>query len=93
MLIIGRCKLLLLLYYLFNSSGKMGPPPIEEPEYIRSCKNAKFKKILKLLHYIDKNVNVAERFRDLNVLEIRILSVDTNWRGKGIGKALIEKSM
>ncbi|XP_011341168.1 dopamine N-acetyltransferase isoform X2 [Ooceraea biroi] len=74
-------------------NGKMGPPPVEEPEYIRSCKNAKFKEILKLLHYIDKNVNVGERFRDLSVLEIRIISVDTNWRGKGIAKGLIDKSM
>jgi len=71
----------------------MGPPPPEEAEYIDSCKNAKFKKILKLLHYIDKNVNTDERFGDLNVLELRIISVNTNWRGKGIGKALIEKSM
>ncbi|KAH0944768.1 hypothetical protein HN011_009652 [Eciton burchellii] len=74
-------------------NGKMGPPPPEEAEYVHSCKNAKFKKILKLLHHIDKNVNTGERFRDLNVLELRIISVNTNWRGKGIGKALIEKSM
>jgi len=71
----------------------MGPPPAEEADYIRSCKNAKFRKILKLLLYIDKNVNAGDRFRDLNVLELRIMSVNTNWRGKGIGKALIEKSV
>ncbi|XP_020293505.1 dopamine N-acetyltransferase-like isoform X2 [Pseudomyrmex gracilis] len=74
-------------------NGKMDPPlDEEEPEYIRLCKNAKFKKILKLLHHIDRNVNVDGRFRDLNVLEIRIISVDTNWRGKGVAKTLIEKT-
>ncbi|XP_050445994.1 arylalkylamine N-acetyltransferase 1-like isoform X2 [Cataglyphis hispanica] len=74
-------------------NGKTDPPSDEEPEYIKSCKNPKFKKILKLLHHIDKSVNVNGQFRDLNVLEIKILSVNTNWRGKGIAKALIEKAM
>lgn len=71
----------------------MDPPSNEEPEYIRLCKNAKFKKILRLLHHIDKSVNMGGQFRDSKVLEIRILSVDTNWRGKGVAKTLIEKSM
>ncbi|GAB1866855.1 N-acetyltransferase domain-containing protein [Camponotus japonicus] len=74
-------------------NGKSEPPPEEEPEYIESCKNAKFKKILRLLHYVDKNVNVSGRFQDLNVLEIKIISVNTNWRGKGVAKALIEKTL
>lgn len=82
------------LYLIFSlCAGKMDPPSHEEPEYIQSCKNAKFKKILRLLHYIDKNVNVDGQFRDSNVLEIRIISVDTNWRGKGVAKTLIEKTM
>lgn len=72
-------------------NGKMAPLSNEEPEYIRLCKNAKFKKILKLLHQLDKGVIVGGQFRDSNVLEIRIVSVDTNWRGKGVAKALIEK--
>lgn len=73
-------------------NGKMDPPSNDEPEYIRSCTNAKFKKILRLLHHVDKNVNMDGQFRDLNVLEIRIISVDTNWRGRGVAKALIEKT-
>ncbi|XP_036142829.1 dopamine N-acetyltransferase isoform X2 [Monomorium pharaonis] len=73
-------------------NGKMGPLSDEEPEYIRLCKNAKFKKILKLLHHLDKGVNMVGQFRDSNVLEVRIVSVDINWRGKGIAKTLIEKA-
>lgn len=65
----------------------------EEPEHIRLCKNSKFKKILKLLHHVDKSVNLGEQFRDSNILDIKIISVDTNWRGKGVGKALMEKTM
>lgn len=71
----------------------MDPSSNEEPEYIRLCKNAKFKKILRLLHHIDKGVNTDGQFRDSNILEIRILSVDTNWRGKGVAKTLIEKTV
>ncbi|XP_072765267.1 arylalkylamine N-acetyltransferase 1 isoform X2 [Anoplolepis gracilipes] len=74
-------------------NGKADPPPDEEPEYIKACKNTKFKKILRLLYHVDKTVNKDGQFRDLNVLEIKILSVDTNWRGKGVGKTLIEKTI
>ncbi|XP_076661953.1 arylalkylamine N-acetyltransferase 1 isoform X2 [Halictus rubicundus] len=73
-------------------NGKMEPPAEDEPEYIVTCKNPKFKKILRLLNYVDRNVN-HEYFRGLNTIEIRIISVDTNWRGKGIAKALLEKTM
>ncbi|XP_015176965.1 PREDICTED: dopamine N-acetyltransferase-like isoform X2 [Polistes dominula] len=73
-------------------NGKMEPCEEEEPEYIKNCENSKFKMILRFLHYIDKNVNADGKFRNQNILEIRIISVDTNWRGKGIAKALIENT-
>ncbi|KAI4495724.1 hypothetical protein M0802_008347 [Mischocyttarus mexicanus] len=70
----------------------MDPYQEEEPEYIKNCENYKFKKILRFLHHVDKKVNADGKFRDQNILEIRIISVDTNWRGKGIAKTLIEKA-
>ncbi|KAG7199256.1 hypothetical protein KM043_018122 [Ampulex compressa] len=74
-------------------NGQMDPPSDEEPDYIQVCENPKFKKILRLLHYIDRNVNVDGQFQGLDVMEIRIISVDSNWRGKGVAKALIEKAI
>ncbi|XP_017791477.1 PREDICTED: dopamine N-acetyltransferase-like isoform X1 [Habropoda laboriosa] len=74
-------------------NGKMDPPSDEEPEYISTCENPKFKKILRLLNYVDRNVNRDGKFRGLNILEIRIISVDSNWRGKGIAKSLMEKAI
>ncbi|XP_024937375.1 dopamine N-acetyltransferase isoform X2 [Cephus cinctus] len=74
-------------------NGKMEPLKDDEPEYISSCKNSKFKKILRLLRYIDLNVNRAGRFSGQNVIEIRILSVDSTWRGRGVAKALMEKTI
>ncbi|KAL2720438.1 arylalkylamine N-acetyltransferase 1-like isoform X1 [Vespula squamosa] len=73
-------------------NGKSEPCEEDEPEYIENCENLKFRKILRFLHYVDKRVNADGKFRDQNVLEIRIISVDSNWRGKGIAKALIEKT-
>ncbi|XP_051155380.1 arylalkylamine N-acetyltransferase 1-like isoform X2 [Leptopilina boulardi] len=74
-------------------NGSMGPPSNEEPDYITNCKNPKFKKILKFLHYVDVKSNIHGKFPNQKVFEIRIVSVDSNWRGKGIAKALLEKSM
>lgn len=74
-------------------ADKLEPTSDEEPEYITTCANPKFKKILRLLYYVDKNMNRDGKYRGLNVLEIRIISVDSNWRGKGVGKALVEKAL
>jgi len=71
----------------------MDPPSNEEPEHIQLCKNAKFKKILRLLHHVDKGVNISGQFQDSKVLEIKIISVDINWRGKGVAKTLMEKTV
>ncbi|XP_060819095.1 arylalkylamine N-acetyltransferase 1-like isoform X1 [Bombus pascuorum] len=74
-------------------NGKMDPPNDEEPHYVTTCRNQKFKKILQLLHYVDRNVNRDDKFRGLDVLEIKIISVDSDWRGKGVGKALLERTL
>ncbi|XP_068967522.1 arylalkylamine N-acetyltransferase 1-like isoform X2 [Bombus flavifrons] len=74
-------------------NGKMVPPKEEEPQFISRCQNPKFKKILQLLDYVDRKVNCDENFRGLDVLEIKIISVDSKWRGKGVAKALIEKTL
>ncbi|CAL7943027.1 unnamed protein product [Xylocopa violacea] len=74
-------------------NGKVEPPSDEDSEFITTCKNPKFRKIVRLLKYVDRNVNHNEKFQGLNVLEIRIISVDSNWRGKGIARALIEKAL
>lgn len=84
-------KLQLMTKFYFT--GSMGPPCHEEPDYIKTCKNPKFKKILKFLHYVDVKSNIHGKFPNQKVFEIRIISVDSNWRGKGIAKALVEKSM
>lgn len=73
--------------------GIMSPPCDEEPDYVTNCKNPKFKKIVKLLHLVDKFSNVAGRYPNKKVMEIKIISVDSNWRGKGVSKMLFDKSL
>ncbi|KAK2580478.1 hypothetical protein KPH14_006218 [Odynerus spinipes] len=73
-------------------NGKLESCDEDEPEYIASCDNPKFKKILRLLHHVDRQVTTSGKFKNQNVLEIKIISVDTNWRGKGVAKALVEKA-
>lgn len=73
-------------------NGKLESSDEDEPDYITNCENPKFKKILRLLHYVDRQVNADGKFKNQNVLEIRIISVDTNWRGKGIAKLLMERA-
>lgn len=73
-------------------NGKLESCEEDEPEYIINCENYKFRKILRLLHYVDRQVNATGKFKNQNILEIRIISVDTNWRGKGVAKALMEKA-
>ncbi|KAF7991356.1 hypothetical protein HCN44_002918 [Aphidius gifuensis] len=75
-------------------NGKTEIPDInEEPDYIKNCENKKFKKIMKLLHYVDQEINIPEKYPDSNCLDIKIVSVDNNWRGKGIASALFKKTI
>ncbi|KAK9512623.1 hypothetical protein O3M35_001006 [Rhynocoris fuscipes] len=62
-------------------------------EEVNGCKNQKFKKILNLLTTVNIESDVFGRFPDINSLvEIRVLSVDDAHRGKGIAKALINRT-
>ncbi|XP_046748934.1 arylalkylamine N-acetyltransferase 1-like isoform X1 [Diprion similis] len=73
-------------------NGVMEPPTEGEPEYVTNCENPKFKKILKLLCHVDKKAGLAKKFPDQRVLELRIISVDGTWRGRGVAKALVERT-
>lgn len=64
---------------------------IEEEE---ECKNEKFAKILSLLDHVEKKVDIFGNYPDADkVLIIKIISVDTNCRGRGIAKLLCDKAM
>lgn len=65
----------------------------DDPEEEFDCPNEKFAKILKLLDTVDKRADIFGQFPDIDqVLLVKILSVDSNWRGRGIAKALVDKT-
>lgn len=57
-----------------------------------SCDHPKFKKILSLMDYINEDFNIFDLFPDTDIiLDGKIVSVNTNYRGLGIAGRLTEK--
>lgn len=57
------------------------------------CPNPKFRKILRFLAFVDRRSDVFGKFPDISkVLEIHIVAVDVNWRGKGVATALMDRT-
>ncbi|KAL0266722.1 UNVERIFIED_CONTAM: hypothetical protein PYX00_009190 [Menopon gallinae] len=57
------------------------------------CTNDKFRKVMNLLIESDRQTDIFSRYPKLDsLLDVKIISVDTNWRGMGICKALLEKT-
>jgi predicted GNAT family acetyltransferase len=75
-------------------NGSHEPGHLEEmQENADNCPNPRFRKILQLLVAVERGSDVFSKFPDVDrLVEVRILSVDTAVRGRGIAKALLEKS-
>lgn len=58
-----------------------------------NCPHPRFRKILQLLAAVERGSDIFSKFPDVDrLVEVRILSVDSAMRGRGIAKALLEKS-
>ena len=51
-----------------------------------------YKNIFRLLYSENLKVNLFERFNVVKIFDLRILSVDGKFRGKGIAKTLVQNS-
>ncbi|CAD6241261.1 GSCOCG00002594001-RA-CDS [Cotesia congregata] len=69
------------------------PEDTDEPDFIKNCDNFKFKKILRLLHHVDRKAAVLDRYPGSKILDVKIISVDSGCRGKGIAAALCQKTV
>lgn len=59
-----------------------------------SCDHPKFKKILQLMDYIEADFNVFDLYPGTDaILDGKILSVNTNYRGLGIAGRLTERTL
>lgn len=75
-------------------NGSQEPGHLQEMEsFADACPHPRFRKILQLLAAVDRASDVFGKFPDVDKLvEVRIVSVDSEMRGRGIAKALLEKS-
>ncbi|SPP75218.1 dopamine N-acetyltransferase isoform X1 [Drosophila guanche] len=70
------------------------PSPDEVPEKAAdSCDHPKFKKILSLMDHVEEKFNIFDHYPNEElILDGKILSVDTNYRGLGIAGRLTERA-
>ncbi|RZB38781.1 dopamine N acetyltransferase, partial [Asbolus verrucosus] len=57
------------------------------------CEDKKFAKILKLLDHVAVQSNIFSHFPEIDkAMTVKILSVDSSWRGRGIAKDLMNRT-
>lgn len=79
---------------LTRARHSLEPPESEQLLELEKCADLKFRKILQLLQSVYWQTNTFNSHPDIDsVLEIKILSVDSSFRGQGVAKALIQRSM
>lgn len=65
---------------------------IKAKESLEKCQDDKFKKIFGLLYDLNLRHDLFVSHNVDRIFEYRILSVDSNYRGQGLAKKLIQKS-
>ncbi|KAJ9596159.1 hypothetical protein L9F63_027218 [Diploptera punctata] len=75
-------------------NGQHEPGHVDEMQSSAdNCPNLRFRKILQLLVEVEKKSDIFTKYPDVDKqIEVRILSVDTVMRGRGIAKALLDKT-
>lgn len=72
------------------------PEESDEPpsKLADGCAHPKFKKIMALMDHVDENFNIFDLYQDVDrLLDIKIMSVDSNYRGLGIAGKLTDRTM
>lgn len=61
-------------------------------EEMKSIDNIKYQRIFGLLNNVNKSIDLFSKYNVDKIFELRILSVDSRFRGKGIAKELFLRS-
>lgn len=64
-----------------------------EKEKIMRATDQKYKNIFSFLYGINQDLDLFQKYRVNSIFECRILSVDQKYRGQGLAKKLLEKSL
>lgn len=76
---------------LINRPKETDEPPAKLADV---CAHPKFKKIMALMDHVDENFNIFDLYQDVDrLLDIKIMSVDSNYRGLGIAGKLTDRTM
>lgn len=76
---------------LINRPKETDEPPAKLAD---GCEHPKFKKIMALMDYIDEQFNIFDLYPDVDrILDIKIMSVDSRYRGLGIAGKLTDRTM
>lgn len=80
-----------------NINGLINKPKETDdaPEKLAAnCEHPKFKKIMALMDYVDEHFNIFDLYPDVDrLLDIKIMSVDSRYRGLGIAGKLTDRTM
>ncbi|KAH8284584.1 hypothetical protein KR018_004943 [Drosophila ironensis] len=78
---------------LFSVDSRKQSPNDVAGKAADGCEHPKFKKILSLFDHVEENFNIFDLYPNEDVmLDGKILSVDTNYRGLGIAGRLTERA-
>ncbi|KAJ8919253.1 hypothetical protein NQ315_003836 [Exocentrus adspersus] len=61
-------------------------------EEMKSIDNVPYQRIFGLLNSVNKEIDLFGKYNVDKIFELRILSVDSNYRGKGVAKELFSRS-
>lgn len=74
-----------------NGIQKPGDIEIEQKK-LENITDERFKKIFSLLYGINQSLDLFSKYNVDRILEGRILSVDSTFRGRGLAKELIKRT-
>ncbi|XP_054263365.1 arylalkylamine N-acetyltransferase 1-like [Macrosteles quadrilineatus] len=65
----------------------------KERDKLEKMTDEKFKRIFTLLYDLNESLDLFSKYNADKIFDARILSVDSNYRGKGLGKGLIMQAV
>ncbi|VVC92355.1 unnamed protein product, partial [Leptidea sinapis] len=75
-------------------NGVVSREEVDYTDKSEECPHPKFKRILKLLSHLDREARIWDKLPASckKVMEVRIASTHTSWRGRGLMRVLCEES-
>lgn len=74
-------------------NGVQYPGDIQrDKEKLKTVTDTKFKEIFSLIDDLNESIDLFSKYNVSKIFDSRILSVDSNYRGRGLGKEIIKRA-